>query len=107
MGYGAWLHGEGVGAGMVMAAELSRELGLVDVAFVQRLTRLIERAGLPTRGAVIDGSDNAGRYLQLMRVDKKAESGEIRFVVIDGPGRAAVRAAPDALVRQVIDRCCG
>ena len=106
MGYGAWLHGEGVGAGMVMAAELSRELGLVDAAFVQRLTRLIQRAGLPTRGAVIDAQDNAGRYLQLMRVDKKAEGGEIRFVVIDGPGRAAVRAAPDALVRQVIDRCC-
>ena len=106
MGYGAWLHGEGVGAGMVMAAELSRELGLVDAAFVQRLRALIDRAGLPTRGAVIDATDNAGRYLELMRVDKKAEGGEIRFVVIDGPGRAAVRAAPDALVRQVIDRCC-
>ena len=106
MGYGAWLHGEAVGAGMVMAAELSRELGLVDEAFVQRLTRLIQRAGLPTRGAVIDAADNAGRYLELMRVDKKAEGGEIRFVVIDGPGRAVVRAAPDALVRQVIDRCC-
>ena len=106
MGYGTWLHGEAVGAGMVMAAQLSRELGLVDAAFVQRLTALIHRAGLPTRGAVIDAADNAGRYLQLMRVDKKAEGGEIRFVVIDGPGRAAVRAAPDALVRQVIDRCC-
>jgi 3-dehydroquinate synthase len=70
-----------------------------------RLRTLIERAGLPVR-AVIDAQDNAGRYLQLMRVDKKAEGGEIRFVVIDGPGRAAVRAAPDALVRQVIDRCC-
>ncbi len=106
MGYGAWLHGEAVGAGMVMAAELSRELGLVDAAFVQRLTALIDRAGLPTRGAVIDADDNAGRYLELMRVDKKAEGGEIRFVVIDGPGRAVVRPAPDALVRQVIDRCC-
>ncbi|MBH1965971.1 MAG: 3-dehydroquinate synthase [Comamonadaceae bacterium] len=106
MGYGAWLHGEGVGAGMVMAAELSRELGLVDAAFVQRLKALIHRAGLPTRGAILDEKDNAGRYLQLMRVDKKAESGEIRFVVIDGPGRAAVRGAPDALVRAVIDRCC-
>ena len=106
MGYGAWLHGEGVGAGMVMAAELSRELGLVDAAFVQRLRSVIARAGLPVRGAVIDAHDNAGRYLQLMRVDKKAEAGEIRFVVIDGPGRAAVRAAPDALVRRVIDRCC-
>ena len=106
LGYGAWLHGEGVGAGMVMAAHLSRDLGLVDDAFVQRLAALIHRAGLPTRGPVIDAADNAGRYLQLMRVDKKAEGGEIRFVVIDGPGRAAVRAAPDALVRQVIDRCC-
>ena len=106
MGYGAWLHGEGVGAGMVMAAHLSHRLGLVDAAFVQRLTRLIERAGLPVRGAVIDAQDNAGRYLQLMRIDKKAEGGEIRFVVIDGPGTAVVRPAPDALVRSVIDNCC-
>ena len=106
MGYGAWLHGEGVGAGMVMAAELSRELGLVDAAFVERLTRLIGRAGLPVRGPVLDAADNAGRYLTLMRVDKKAEAGEIRFVLIDGPGRAVVRPAPDEVVRQVIDRCC-
>ncbi len=106
LGYGAWLHGEAVGAGMVMAAHLSHALGLVDAAFVQRLTALIARAGLPTRGAVLDAHDNAGRYLQLMRLDKKAKAGEIRFVVIDGPGRAAVRAAPDALVRQVIERCC-
>jgi 3-dehydroquinate synthase len=106
MGYGAWLHGEGVGAGMVMAAELSRRLGLVDADFVRRLTALIGRAGLPVRGAVIDANDNVGRYLQLMRVDKKAEGGEIRFVVIDGPGRAAMRPAPDALVRAVIEDCC-
>ncbi|WP_313076092.1 3-dehydroquinate synthase [Melaminivora sp.] len=106
MGYGAWLHGEGVAAGMVMAAELSLRLSLVDAAFVQRLRALIGRAGLPVRGPVLDAGDNAGRYLQLMRVDKKAEAGEIRFVLIDGPGRAVVRAAPDALVREVIDLCC-
>ena len=106
MGYGVWLHGEGVGAGMVMAAELSRRLGLVDNAFVQRLVALIERAGLPTKGPVIDAADNAGRYLELMRIDKKSEAGEIRFVLIDGPGKAVVRAAPDALVREVIDACC-
>jgi 3-dehydroquinate synthase len=41
-----------------------------------------------------------------MRVDKKAEAGEIKFVVIDRPGSAAVRAAPDAMVREVIDLCC-
>ncbi|MBC7548017.1 MAG: 3-dehydroquinate synthase [Polaromonas sp.] len=107
MGYGAWLHGEGVGCGMVMAAHLSQRLGLVDAAFVNRLTRLIEKAGLPIRGPVLNASDNAGRYLALMRLDKKSEAGQIRFVLIDGPGRALVRSAPDALVREVIDACCG
>jgi 3-dehydroquinate synthase len=106
MGYGNWLHGEGVGAGMVMAAHLSQRLGLVDAAFVERLTRLIERAGLPTRGPILDAQDNAGAYLEHMRVDKKAEAGDIRFVLIDGPGQAVVRSAPDALVREVIDACC-
>ena len=106
MGYGVWLHGEGVGAGMIMAAELSRRLGLVDEAFVSRLTSLIRRAGLSTVGPVLDTTDNAGRYLQLMRLDKKSEAGEIRFVLIDGPGRAVSRAAPDGIVREVIDACC-
>jgi|APThiThiocy_ev2_2_1041544.scaffolds.fasta_scaffold28583_2 3-dehydroquinate synthase len=106
MGYGVWLHGEGVSAGMVMAAELSRRLGLIDPEFVQRLVTLIQRAGLPAKGPVIDVGDNAGRYLELMRIDKKAEAGEIRFVLIDGPGKAVVRTAPDSLVREVIDACC-
>jgi 3-dehydroquinate synthase len=105
MGYGAWLHGEAVGCGMVMAARLSQALGLVDAAFTQRLQRLIERAGLPTVAPVLplEGAPNvAERYLQLMRVDKKAQAGEIKFVTIDAPGRAGLRSAPDALVRQVI-----
>ena len=106
MGYGHWLHGEGVGAGMVMAAHLSQRLGLVDAHFVARLTRLIERAGLPTQGPVLDAQDNAGAYLSHMRVDKKAEAGDIRFVLIDGPGKAVLRSAPDALVREVITTCC-
>ena len=102
LGYGEWLHGEAVGCGMVMAAMLSQRLGLVDDAFARRLTTLIGRAGLPVKGPKL----GAARYLELMRVDKKAEDGEIRFVVIDGPGRAAMRAAPDALVSEVIDACC-
>ena len=106
LGYGEWLHGEGVGCGMVMAAHLSQRLGLVDAAFVTRLTRLIQKAGLPVTGPRLSPTDNAGRYLELMRVDKKAQGGEIRFVVIDGPASAAVRSAPDALVREVIDLCC-
>ena len=106
LGYGKWLHGEGVGCGMVMAANLSQRLGLVDAAFVERLTHLIQRAGLPVKGPVLDAKDNAGRYLELMRVDKKSDAGDIRFVLVGPPGFALVRAAPEALVREVIDACC-
>ncbi len=110
MGYGAWLHGEAVGCGMVMAARLSQDLGLVDAAFVQRLTRLIERAGLPVVAPVLQSADggmaSVERYMQLMRVDKKAEAGSIKFVTIEQPGTAGVRTAPDSLVREVIERSC-
>ena len=106
LGFGVWLHGEAVGAGMVMAAELSRRLGLVDEAFVERFRQLIGRAGLPVKAPVIDPARNAQSYLDHMRVDKKAEAGDIRFVLIDGPGKAVVRGAPDALVAEVIDHCC-
>jgi 3-dehydroquinate synthase len=106
LGFGVWLHGEAVGCGMVMAAQLSERLGLVDSAFVARLTALIARAGLPTRAPVIDAQDNAGHYLAHMRLDKKAEGGDIKFVVIQSPGQAAVQGAPDPLVREVIAHCC-
>ena len=98
LGYGHWLHGEAVASGMVMGAELSARLGLVDPAFVNRLARLIDRAGLPTKAPPIELS----RWLHVMRVDKKAEGGEIRFVVLDGIGKACVRGAPDAMVAAVI-----
>src|SRR3954470_20560786 len=101
LGFGKWLHGEAVGCGMVMALQLSRRLGCIDEAFAQRMTKLIARAGLPTVGPAL----GAGRYLELMRLDKKAEAGEIRFVVIERPGVAAVRSAPDATVRQVLAEC--
>jgi 3-dehydroquinate synthase len=106
MGYGAWLHGEAVGCGMVMAARLSAALGLVEESFVMRLTQLVQRAGLPTVAPVLDAGDNVGRYLALMRVDKKSEAGAIRFVVIDTPGHASMRSAPDDVVRRVIETSC-
>ena len=106
MGYGEWLHGEAVGCGIVLAAHLSQRLGLVDATFVQRLTTLIQQAGLPVKAPLLSRSDNAGRYLELMRVDKKAEGGEIRFVVVNALASASLRTAPDALVREVIDLCC-
>ena len=106
LGFGVWLHGEAVGCGMVMAAELSQRLGKVDAAFVARLKALIERAGLPVRGPVLNANNNALYYIEHMRLDKKAEAGDIKFVVIEQPGQAAVQGAPDAVVRDVIDGCC-
>ena len=102
MGYGQWLHGEAVGCGMVMAILLSQRLGGVDSAFAERLTDLIRKAGLPVTAPQL----GADRYLELMRLDKKTEAGELKFVVIDRPGHATVRGAPDLLVREVIEQCC-
>jgi len=99
LGHGAWLHGEAVGCGMVMGAELSARLGLIDADYAQRIHRVVARAGLPVSGPRL----GASRYLELMRHDKKARAGAIRFVVIESPGRACVRAADDALVAEVLD----
>jgi len=85
---------------MVMAASLSAELGLVSTDFAARLTRIIAAAGLPVQAPYMP----VARWLELMRLDKKAIGGEIRFVVIEAPGRAGVRPAPDALVAEVIQR---
>ncbi|MBA3771154.1 MAG: 3-dehydroquinate synthase [Ramlibacter sp.] len=103
LGYGQWLHGEAVGCGMVMALDLSRRLGLVDEAFVRRVRVLLERARLPVVGPPL----GTGRYLELMQVDKKAEAGRIKFVVVNKPGSAVVRTAPEATVCEVIEHCCG
>lgn len=102
LGYGSWLHGEAVACGMVIAARLSAALGLVSADFAERLHALVQRAGLPVVAPDLGGP---ARWLELMRVDKKAEGGEIRFVVIEAPGRAALRPAPDALVSRVIGSC--
>ena len=98
LGFGTWLHGEAIGCGMVMAANLSVRLGLIKSNYAERLCALIERAGLPVRGPQL----GVERYLELMSLDKKVIAGQIRFVVIESPGRAGLRNAPDDLVRQVI-----
>jgi 3-dehydroquinate synthase len=96
-GYGQWLHGEAVAAGMVMAAELSVRAGSLRREEAERAKALIARAGLPVRGPDL-GID---RYLSLMQVDKKAAGGKLRFVILDGLGHAALRADIDpALVRE-------
>ncbi len=98
MGYGKWLHGEAVGCGMVLASELSVQLGLMPAAFAQRLRALCRRARLPVRAPDL----GAERYLELMRVDKKSEAGALRFVLIESLGRASLRTVADDDVRAVL-----
>jgi 3-dehydroquinate synthase len=100
LGYGAWLHGEAVGCGMVLASSLSADLGLIEPALAQRVQQLVARAGLPVQAPAMP----LARWFELMRVDKKAAHGDVRFVLLDGPGRATVQAAPHAVVEQVIRR---
>jgi 3-dehydroquinate synthase len=89
---------------MTMAARLSQRLGLMAAADVQRLNRLVQTAGLPVVAPRLaaPGSDETGRWLELMAVDKKAEAGSIRYVLIDGLGRAVLRPVPEGDVRAVI-----
>jgi 3-dehydroquinate synthase len=98
-GYGKWLHGEAVAAGMVMAAELSTRAGTLRREDAERVKGLIGRAGLPVRGPNL----TIERYLELMQVDKKAADGKVRFVLLDSLGRATLRGDLDErLVRESI-----
>jgi 3-dehydroquinate synthase len=83
-GYGSWLHGEAVAAGMAMAAEMSRRLGWLREADVARVRSLLARAGLPTDPPSL-GHD---RFLELMRMDKKVKAGRIRLVLLRRVGEA-------------------
>jgi 3-dehydroquinate synthase len=99
MGYGTWLHGEAVAAGMVLAARLSARLGYLDRTDVQRITALLERAKLPTEAPEI----SVDRFIELMAVDKKVDSGKINFVLLRRPGDAFVTGdVPDSLLREVL-----
>ena len=87
-GYGAWLHGEAVAAGMVMAAELSLLMGHLKKNEVSRVRELLKRAGLPVAGPALAPE----RMLELMALDKKAAKGKTRFVVLERMGQAALRS---------------
>jgi len=89
MGYGAWLHGEAVGCGMVMAAQLSARLGWLSADDVERATRLIARGGLPVAPPP---EMDADRFLELMAVDKKVIDGSLRLVLLRAIGEAVVTA---------------
>jgi 3-dehydroquinate synthase len=101
LGYGDWLHGEAVAAGMAMAARLSQRLGMLAEADVTRVLALLGRAGLPTQAPTL----SPRRFLELMSVDKKAKDGSLRFIVLEGIGAASVRAdVPPAALQDTLAR---
>jgi 3-dehydroquinate synthase len=95
VGYGGWLHGEAVAAGMCMAADLSRRLGWISDGDAARVGRLLARAGLPVAPPREIGAE---RFLELMAVDKKVVAGRLRLVLLRGLGEAVVTDAFDAQV---------
>jgi len=98
-GYGEWLHGEAVAAGMVLAAELSRRVTGLPADDARRLVRLLEDSRLPVAPPPIP----AARWFELMARDKKAQAGAMRFVLLDALGRATVRSGVDeAALREVL-----
>lgn len=102
--YTKWLHGEAVGAGLLMAATMSHEAGLIAGDAVERLRKLLVRAGLPTeeREVPVDAA------LEHMRIDKKVKSGRIRLVLLRSIGAAFVTAEyPDAALQRTLEAHLG
>jgi 3-dehydroquinate synthase len=87
MGYGAWLHGEAVAAGMVLAADLSSRLGWLSASDVARIEQLLACARLPVRAPA---ALSPARFRELMSVDKKVEAGRLRLVLLRRIGEAVV-----------------
>ncbi|GJI96457.1 hypothetical protein RugamoR57_31750 [Duganella caerulea] len=101
LGYGEWLHGEAVGCGMVMAADLSHRMGLVDEATVARMRALVAAAGLPVKAPDL----GVARWLELMEVDKKNEGGAIKFILIKPLGAPSITNAPQELLLATLAAC--
>ena len=99
MGYGEWLHGEAVAAGIMMAAELSCRLGWLTESDVARIEALFKRAGLPVYGPAL----GADRYLELMQHDKKVQGGKLRLVLFRRIAQAVVSdaAVPSEIAKAI------
>ncbi|MBD08667.1 MAG: 3-dehydroquinate synthase [Gammaproteobacteria bacterium] len=94
VGYGEWLHGEAVSIGINLAAETSRELGMIKTEDCERIRSLLKQAGLPVRDSKIEPD----ALLKLMRMDKKANTSGIRMVLLEDLGNAVVVSSPDERV---------
>jgi 3-dehydroquinate synthase len=98
LGYGHWLHGEAVGCGMVMAADLSHRLGYIDATARDRVRTVVAAAGLPVTAPDL----GVQRWLDLMEVDKKNEGGQIKFIMVRPLGSPVIDNAPHELLLQTL-----
>jgi shikimate kinase / 3-dehydroquinate synthase len=102
LGFGTWLHGEAVGCGMVMAADLSCRLGMMDKHSKERIAALVEAAGLPVKAPDL----GIERWLELMQVDKKNEGGQIKFILLQPLGKAIITNVPNDALVATLNACC-
>lgn len=103
LGYGQWLHGEAVGCGMVMAADLSCRLGLTDASAAARIKALVAASGLPVKAPDL----GTQRWLDLMQVDKKNEGGAIKFILLNPLGSPSIRTVPQEQLLATLADCIG
>lgn len=102
-GYGNWLHGEAVGAGMAMAADLSWRRGAISKDELDRIIELLKRANLPVK-APADMSPS--QFMELMGVDKKVLDGRLRLVLLEAMGKAIITSDVDlAMLQQTFVAC--
>ncbi len=97
--YGEYLHGEGVAIGMMAAARIAEELGMIDRELVGRQRAVLQRYGLPVKAPGL----SVEALMDRAKSDKKVRDGAIRWVLLEGPGKAVTRAdVPDELAARVI-----
>jgi 3-dehydroquinate synthase len=102
-GYGVWLHGEAVAAGVCLAADLSRRLGWLTTVEFERIEKLLQRARLPTRAP---NTLSGAQLREFMSVDKKVEAGQLRLVLPKGLGHAVItQDFPHALLDETLEQC--
>jgi 3-dehydroquinate synthase len=102
--YTSWLHGEAVGAGMLLAADMSKRLGWMDAADVERVENILRRFGLPVDVSTL----SAGALAEKMKIDKKVAAGRIRLVLLKAIGKSVVTGDyADAALRETLQARCG
>jgi 3-dehydroquinate synthase len=100
--YQSWLHGEAVGLGLLMAADISWRMGQLPEADKQRTFAAVQAAGLPV---LAPQGMTAAHFWHYMAGDKKVAAGKIRFIVLQRLGQAEIRAdIPQSLLQQTLEQ---